>query len=53
VGGVQALEWSEATSWGGLQKGASFSKPKPVFKRIEDEDPCVEISANDCAVAWS
>lgn len=31
----QGLQWEEAMQWGGLKEGMSFSKPKPVFPRLE------------------
>lgn len=39
AGGVQELQWERDVQWGGLQEGASFPKPKPVFQRIEDPAP--------------
>eukprot|EP00892_Ulva_mutabilis_P003905 jgi/Ulvmu1/1887/UM012_0044.1 len=32
----QELLWERDAQWGGLQAGATFPKPKPVFQRIED-----------------
>jgi len=44
-GGVVPMD--ELTAWGGLQEGASFPKPKPVFARLEE----MVLSAKESAKA--
>ena len=48
---VQALDWSEATQWGGLKQGATFPKPEPVYQRLPSDSQLAPAGLSTLATA--